>query len=1274
MRAAIGAVRNNRAAFSPAELVEERIDPVLKFSDATNIRTTIWVTVHSPQYIPETNKRTHCAVEVRSQVEQVTPQEECNDVPPLMVCSFDGEMQPSGSIFDGKIRRGFPNAALPNDFISCVALRFERLGTTETPPVHVILCIGYAGQASDEGTLLLCFDDERELLETFGDLVKLAGGTGSVLPSTLPSAHYPDPPPPLPTPSPPLPTPHATDPAALIPSSTFSVDVYTGFNIAFDWNFLHVRAKIHNCVRFFTAGAFVLEECKLYEKQMDSKGKGSNDVIFMQFTGSWNIDTRSVIQANYKMPKFSLQACALKFLGTTKVDLPYEELFDLVSAADMNRVVEYCIGDVDLPMEMLRKLFMVEGLVELSRVSKAPFIWLVTRGEQSKYLAKLHNFAHANGHWLDTIPPNADERFQGATVLDPKPGFYTDALILTLDFASLYPTIMMSHNLSHETRVDEKKVPSVPEDIRVTYALGEERTHTFIKPEVYEGILGRMLNDTLAQRRVVKQKMKSVDGMMKVLLDKRQQALKITANSMYGACGAGAGGVYPCTAISETTTFLGRQLIETTKTMVEMMALPQPPDDVTWTGDTVPRVVYGDSVTGDTPLLLKLPTGAISVSTFASIVADGAWTAYENFKPGEPGRTHKQQALMQDVLVWACDRWTPVVRVIRHKTRKRIVRVVTHTGVVDCTEDHSLLTADGEPIKPVDCAVGTHLLHGLPPVSEFAALPDSRLPAERAFLMGCFMGDGSCGEYDCPSGKKARWYIGKNDPRLLERCGRAMAAHEGVGFKILDTNRASQTPRLVPVGEYGAVKALVHEYRSLFYDAFGRKCIPPYVLNASEASRRSFLAGFYATDGDKTSGTRLDQRGQVGCQGLVVLLHSLGHTVSINTRSDKPDIFRMTWFPPGGGKHVSRRSSIKKLHTLRDTQRDEFVYDVETAEGYFNAGVGALTVKNTDSVMVKLPVYMSLENAYEWGKRAAAEITRTFPGNIELELEDVMHPFLLIMKKRYAARKFTETKSGAIEPSSTYDYKGIELKRQDIPMVLKRMQSEALDQILVQYLFEETSDGTTPAWKTAIENGTYVEEIERAKGRAFAALSARLDDIVDGKVPLEEFVLYKSLARQYKNLNQPHIKVVQKKEERCVGSGESVNERVAFYYRAPTEYERREFKTKRLGANDFAEDPEYGAAHDIPPDYERYIELCSKALVTMLTPVYGAHDTRVKALFDDALRRLEHKRTKQSTITKFFGASSSSSGTSSLAALVPSAPRQKRVTTRAPPAGGKRRR
>jgi DNA polymerase delta subunit 1 len=50
-----------------------------------------------------------------------------------------------------------------------------------------------------------------------------------------------------------------------------------------------------------------------------------------------------------------------------------------------------------------------------------------------------------------------DEQYEGATVIEPRKGYY-DVPIATLDFSSLYPSIMMAHNLCYTTLVDKGQI------------------------------------------------------------------------------------------------------------------------------------------------------------------------------------------------------------------------------------------------------------------------------------------------------------------------------------------------------------------------------------------------------------------------------------------------------------------------------------------------------------------------------------------------------------------------------------------------------------------------------------------------------------------------------------------------------------------------------------------------------------------------------------------------------------------------------------------------
>ena len=84
------------------------------------------------------------------------------------------------------------------------------------------------------------------------------------------------------------------------------------------------------------------------------------------------------------------------------------------------------------------------------------------------------------------------------------------------------------------------------------------------------------------------------------------------------------------------------------------------------------HLVYGDSVTGDEPLLLLNSKNEIENKTIENL--SNEWKPYENFKPFDTiqsNRREKQKAFVP-YKVWANGKWNPIKKVIRHKTKKNI--------------------------------------------------------------------------------------------------------------------------------------------------------------------------------------------------------------------------------------------------------------------------------------------------------------------------------------------------------------------------------------------------------------------------------------------------------------------------------------------------------------------------------------------------------------------------------------------------------------------------
>ena len=110
-----------------------------------------------------------------------------------------------------------------------------------------------------------------------------------------------------------------------------------------------------------------------------------------------------------------------------------------------------------------------------------------------------------------------------------------------------------------------------------------------------------------------------------------------------------------------------------------------------------PYCVYGDSVTPDTPLMIKT-NGQIEIKTIDSL--NNEWKNYDQFKAIDSNRKNKEQNLKDlSYKVWTNKGWAKIKRVIRHKCKKKIYRISTPTSVIDVTEDHSLLDKNIKIIK-----------------------------------------------------------------------------------------------------------------------------------------------------------------------------------------------------------------------------------------------------------------------------------------------------------------------------------------------------------------------------------------------------------------------------------------------------------------------------------------------------------------------------------------------------------------------------------------------
>ena len=97
-------------------------------------------------------------------------------------------------------------------------------------------------------------------------------------------------------------------------------------------------------------------------------------------------------------------------------------------------------------IRLMWKLAVLINYIEMARVCGVPLDYLLNRGQQIKVFSMLLRRCRQENLLVPNLAKHggdADAKFEGATVIEPKKAFY-EVPIATLDFASLYPSIMQA--------------------------------------------------------------------------------------------------------------------------------------------------------------------------------------------------------------------------------------------------------------------------------------------------------------------------------------------------------------------------------------------------------------------------------------------------------------------------------------------------------------------------------------------------------------------------------------------------------------------------------------------------------------------------------------------------------------------------------------------------------------------------------------------------------------------------------------------------------------
>jgi len=348
-------------------------------------------------------------------------------------------------------------------------------------------------------------------------------------------------------------------------------DVIIGYNIAnFDFPYLLDRAKHLKVAKFPYWSRLRNIQSQAKDTNFSSKQMGNRDTKATNTNGRLQLDLLQLVQRDHQLRSYTLNSVCAEFLNEQKEDVHHTMITELFNGTpeSRRRLAVYCLKDAYLPQRLMDKLMCLVNYTEMARVTGVPFNYLLARGQQVKFISQLFRKALEQNLVIPNLRnEGTDEQYEGATVIEPTRGYY-DVPVATLDFASLYPSIIQAHNLCYTTLLNktlvEKLAMKKDEDYIVT-----PNGDLFCTSKVRKGLLTQILEELLTARKKAKKELAvETDPFKKAVLNGRQLALKISANSVYGITGATVGKL-PCLAIASSTTSYGRQMIEKTKMEVE---------------------------------------------------------------------------------------------------------------------------------------------------------------------------------------------------------------------------------------------------------------------------------------------------------------------------------------------------------------------------------------------------------------------------------------------------------------------------------------------------------------------------------------------------------------------------------------------------------------------------------------------------------------------------------------------------------------------------------
>ncbi len=492
-------------------LMEADIPPLWQFLYKFNIRPCKTIFIPSDKdLLDEGSKTSVCDKEYKvTFVAPTAGDAEISTFP--LIFSFDIESYSSDPNM-------FPNADKIEDVVFFIGIYLKRYRAPASEGKKIGLYVikedqlpsTFVSAMGEENTEILCFNTEAELLQKFFDLI-----------------------------------------VEIRPQIILS---YNG--LGFDLKYINHRMSVNQLD--YPNFSLVKSSCvkgkiRIKQTSWSSSAYKGISCYYFDVPGVVCMDMFFEIKRNYSLKSYTLQEASQYFLKESKVDLKAKEMFKIYKdflegngdKEKLKLIAEYGIQDAVLPTRLFDHLHQWTTYTQMCTVMNIQLIDLIARGQTIRTLSNVYRVTRDRNMIINVPKKKIGYRgkFKGAYVGDMIAGLHDNVLVI--DFSSLYPSILASMNLCYTTFIHPDDWSKYTQDQYNEFIVELPNTTTkmrvrYVKTEVYEGIIPSVVRGFLKARKQAKEdEAKAESHDQKIIHNKKQLAVKVSGNSVYGGLGTG---------------------------------------------------------------------------------------------------------------------------------------------------------------------------------------------------------------------------------------------------------------------------------------------------------------------------------------------------------------------------------------------------------------------------------------------------------------------------------------------------------------------------------------------------------------------------------------------------------------------------------------------------------------------------------------------------------------------------------------------------------------